>query len=378
VNSTSIVSMRFFYKYFWVIIFFSCHTAQDNKMSSIYSQVTGAGERFEPADGKAIVFAGQELEAIGGLLEYKDGYFDHFPAPGGFTMYTSIAGGTDMNGEIFSGLGGLTSTINWGDGPENISLQIADPDFKNSCLAIGFDLSNGYDKKVAKGEKDSLLIAFGQWIRALGDRPVFLRIGYEFDGFDWNHYTKENYVAAFRRIRQLFDFIGVYNIAYVWQSKGVGTTQKILDDFYPGDDFVDWCAYSFFTAAEEHHPMIAFARAHNKPLFLAESTPVFLDSNGICKPLDLTKSADAEYAWDNWFVPYFRTINNNPDVVKAFHYINSNWKSRPLWKNNPYFKNIDARIHVDKTLAAKWKEEIGKEKYLNASDSLFEYLWKPK
>ena len=69
---------------------------------------------------------------------------------------------------------------------------------------------------------------------------------------------------------------------------------------------------------------------------------------------------------------------NNPDVVKAFHYINSNWKSRPLWKNNPYFKNIDARIHVDKTLAAKWKEEITKEKYLNASDSLFKYLWTPK
>ncbi|MEO8404931.1 MAG: hypothetical protein ABI480_10055 [Chitinophagaceae bacterium] len=37
-------------------------------------------EKFEPADGKVILFVGQELEAIGGMDKYNDGYFDYFPA----------------------------------------------------------------------------------------------------------------------------------------------------------------------------------------------------------------------------------------------------------------------------------------------------------
>ena len=45
--------------------------------------------KFEPADGKVILFAGQELEAIGGTENYRDGYFDHYPAPGGFVQYTA-------------------------------------------------------------------------------------------------------------------------------------------------------------------------------------------------------------------------------------------------------------------------------------------------
>jgi beta-mannanase len=39
--------------------------------------------------------------------------------------------------------------------------------------------------------------------------------------------------------------MGVNNVAYVWQSKGAGATRKELDDFYPGDDYVDWVAFSF-------------------------------------------------------------------------------------------------------------------------------------
>ena len=101
---------------------------------------------------------------------------------------------------------------------------------------------------------------------------------------------------------------------------------------------------------------------------------MFLNSNGVCEPLDLAKTQDAERAWKDWFIPYFRTINDNPDVIKAFHYINSNWKSRPMWKNNPYFKNIDARLQLNDTLASRWKREISNEKYLNASDTLFNYL----
>ena len=335
-------------------------------------------EKFEPADGKVILFTGQDLEAIGGTDKYTDGYFNHFPAPGGFTQYTDFLTGFNTFGFIHKGLDGLTTLDNWGDGDESMAITIADKDFNNSCLAIGLDISQGNDSVTAAGGHDSLIYRLGNWIKNLGNRPVFLRIGYEFDGTDWNHYRKEFYIPAFKRIRNKIDSMGITNVAYVWQSKGAGTTRALLDSFYPGDDYVDWVAFSFFSVAEEHHPMISFARDHYKPLFIAESSPVFPDEKGTGKELDLTKQADAERAWKDWFTPYFRTVKNNSDVIKAIHYINCPWKSRIMWKDNSYFKNIDARLTKNDSLKTWWLRETSQDKYLKASDTLFTYLWNNK
>lgn len=330
--------------------------------------------KFEPADGRVILFVGQELESIGGTDLYTDGYFDHFPAPGGFTQYTDFLKGYTSFGFTYKGLSGLTAFNDWGDGPENMSVTVADETLKNSCLAIGLDISQGNDSITAAGGHDDLILKLGNWLKGLGTRPVFLRIGYEFDGFDWNHYRKEFYVPAWKRIRSSLDKMGVNNVAYVWQSKGAGANKTAMDLFYPGDEYVDWVAYSYFVPADSIHPMLQFARDHKKPLFIAESSPVFLDSNNICKPLDLSKQADAELAWQDWFMPYFRTINNNPTIIKAIHYINSPWKTRPMWKNNSYFKNIDARITKNDSIKKWWLQETSQEKYLKASDTLFNYL----
>jgi hypothetical protein len=334
--------------------------------------------KFEPADGKVILFVGQELESIGGTENYTDGYFDHFPAPGGFTQYTDFLTGVNTFGLIHKGLDGLSTLANWGDGSENMAVTIADPDFKNSCLAIGLDISQGNDRLTALGKHDSLIYVFGKWLKGLGNRPVFLRIGYEFDGFDWNHYKKEFYIPAWKRIRDKFDSMGINNVAYVWQSIGAGASRKNMDEFYPGDNYVDWVAFSFFSNDNERHPMIQFAIDHHKPLFIAEASPVFPDSNGVGKPLDLSSQADANWAWKDWFTPFFRTVKNNPGVVKAIHYINCPWKTRPMWKDNPYFKNIDARITKSDSIKTWWLQETSQDNYLKASDTLFAYLWNNK
>ena len=334
--------------------------------------------KFEPADGKVLLFVGQELESIGGTDLYKNGYFDNFPAAGGFTQYTDFLTGFPSFGFVHKGLDGLTDFANWGDGPENIFTTVSDSTFRNSCLAIGLDISQSNDSITANGGHDDLIHKLGNFIKSLGNRPVFLRIGYEFDGFDWNHYKKEFYIPAWRRIREKLDSMGVDNIAYVWQSKGAGSSRETMNAFYPGDQYVDWVAYSYFIPADAKHPMIQFSRDHHKPLFIAESSPVFLDSNGVCKPLDLTTQTGAEKAWKDWFSIYFQTIRDNPDVIKAIHYINSPWKTRPMWKKNNYFKNIDARITKNDSLKTWWLLETSQDKYLKASDTLYTYLWNKK
>src|SRR5712671_2194409 len=86
--------------------------------------------KFEPGDGKVILFVGQDLESIGGTDDYKDGYFDHFPAPGGFTQYTDFMTGFNSYSLVHKGLDGLTNLDDWGDGPESMAITVADSDFK--------------------------------------------------------------------------------------------------------------------------------------------------------------------------------------------------------------------------------------------------------
>jgi hypothetical protein len=361
----------------FTLLIFSCNEQTKNNKDVNTTDSTRLA-KFEPADGKVILFTGQDLEAIGGTDNYTDGYFNYFPATGGFTQYTDFLKSGNSFGFVHKGLDGLTTLDNWGDGDENMAVTVADKDFNNSCLAIGLDISQGNDSVTAAGSHDSLIYRLGNWIKWQGNRPIFLRIGYEFDGADWNHYKKEFYIPAWKRIKNKFDSMSITNVAYVWQAKGAGASREVMDSFYPGDDYVDWVAFSFFSVAEENHPMIQFARDHHKPLFIAESSPVFPDAKGVCRPLDLTQQADAEYAWQNWFTPYFRTVKNNPDVIKAIHYINCPWKSRKMWEHNNYFKDIDARITKNDSMKVWWLRETSQEKYLKASDTLFTYLWNNK
>jgi Glycosyl hydrolase family 26 len=362
----------------FAVLLFSCNNQTSTNNNSIVVDSTRLA-KFEPANGKVILFAGQDLEAIGGTDKYTDGYFDHFPTPGGSTQYTDFLTGHETFGLVHKGLDGLTTLDNWGDGDENISVTTADKDFDNCTLAIGLDISQGHDSTTSVGGHDSLIYRFGNWLKTLGNKPVFLRIGYEFDGEAWNHYKKEFYIPAWKRIRQKLDSMGIENVAYVWQSQGAGASRDVLNAFYPGDDMVDWVAFSYFDAAAEvNHPMIQFARDHKKPLFIAEASPVFPDEKFVGKPLDLTKTEDATKAWKDWFTPLFKMVNDNPDVIKAIHYINCPWKSRKMWKDNGYFKNIDARITKNDSMKVWWLRETSKDKYLKASDTLFSYLWNKK
>ncbi|PWJ41917.1 glycosyl hydrolase [Sediminitomix flava] len=334
--------------------------------------------KFEPSDGEVILFAGQSLAALGGLDEYNDGYLDHFETPGGFTMYTKILPPQREINHKYELLPGLVTTDDWGDGPNNMQLQIDDTDFQHSALAIGLELVD-YENATANGEMDSMVIALGEWIKGLGNRPVFLRIGYEFDGHDWNHYDREGYLGAYKRIYHMYDSMQIDNIAYVWQSTGWGSSYMDLKDWYPGDEYVDWCAYSHFARHPEAAPLFQFARDHKKPVMIAEATPTLptetIKTDGKTKETKLDNPTQAQEALEQWFKPFFQVVYENEDVVKAIHYINTDWHNYSMWKTNPTFQDIDARLQLNQEIKSYWIEETSKPKYLKASPDLFSKLW---
>jgi hypothetical protein len=212
-----------------------------------------------------------------------------------------------------------------------------------------------------EGKMNAGLDKVGQWIKNQSPRPIFLRIGYEFDGFDWNHYVPETFVPAYKYIKDYFDAMKIDNIAYVWQSKGYGLRLEEHDKWYPGDEYVDWCAYSHFDSPDGN--MIKFARSHKKPVFITESTPT-LKKDGKYIDCDIKKPEIAEKLWDEWFAPFFRTIEENADVVKAFSYINVDWYAQPMWTNESVFQQCDSRIQKSDYVSGKWREKMTENKYI--------------
>lgn len=371
--------MRFLFFCFIINLLLACqtnNTTTDNKSETSTSQSTKQLAKFEPADGQCLLFVGQEMAAIGGLAEYNDGYLDHFKSPAGFTMYTKIRPGDEEFGFTYQNTpAGIFTADDWGDGPSHLSMQIADDDFSNMALAIGFEMVN-HEGKIASGEHDSIVMLLGDWIKSLGERPVFLRIGYEFGG-SWNHYDRTQYIAAYRRMKDMYDKAGITNIAYVWQSHGWDEPLDYLESWYPGDDYVDWCGYSFFSRSDESH-MIEFARQKGKPVFIAEATPTIsgptTKTNGKTKETILSNPAQAAEAWEKWFTPFFKTIEENEDVVKAVSYINCHWKGNRMWFDNPTFQDVDARLQTNSEISKKWKAAVYKERFIHASDDLFDRL----
>jgi hypothetical protein len=326
-------------------------------------------QKFVPKDGKCLVFIGQDLEAVGGLKDYNKGYVNYFNTPAGITIYTNLSPNNESYGYYNKGLDGLKTKANWGAGDTYANLYLQDSTFQNSAIAIGLSFVN-HEKEVAKGQLDTLIIELAYWI-SKSKRPVFLRVGYEFDGWEWNHYKKKHYLKAWKRIHDIFRKMRIDNVAFVWQSKGTGSNHGILEAWYPGDDVVDWCAYSYFGQPDQE--MLSFARKHNKPVFIAEATPVKQMDN-LYFETDLKKETQAKAIWQEWYVPFFKTIENNSDVIKAFSYINTDWTSQPMWITNPVFKNVDSRLQMSNYITKKWNEEIQKLRYLNADNVLWDEL----
>ena len=212
-----------------------------------------------------------------------------------------------------------------------------------------------------------------------------MRIGYEFDG-EWNAYEPEAYVVAWRRIVDIFrgkrvgeeSVVPVTNVAFVWHSAAWKTFHsEPISAWYPGDNYVDWAAISWFAWSDKESNDVAetarsnvaaFAKDHNKPLMIAESAP---------KSYYAPARSDS---WGSWFEPVFAWIRLNN--VKAFSYINQNWEAQPMW-HEPSCKNGtdwgDSRVQAPgSTVLKAWQETVRGRHFLHAGPQLYKAIGFPK
>lgn len=321
--------------------------------------------KFAPANGTLLII-GQDVNSIAEYREYTD------IQPGGVTTYTNISEGQPLL------LNGLENDADWGAGHVNANDNLQnDPD---AALAIGLylvDTTGTSLSHIIDGTHDDTIDQLGRFIDR-ASRPVFLRIGYEFDG-PWNHYNPEQYIGAYRHIVDRLRLSGVDGFASVWQSATStwGTHEgRHFSEWYPGDDYVDWMGTSYFVFNETvHDEFLNFARKRSKPVMIAESSPqgYDLDELTFSGPTDGVEfeSKSADQIWEEWFGPFFQYIHSNGDVIRAVAYINADWNSQSMWQpggSNGYWG--DSRVQVNDSIFKSWLDEISSETWVHGGPEL--------
>ena len=209
-----------------------------------------------------------------------------------------------------------------------------------------------YEKDVADGLLDDQLDRFIAALESLA-RPVYLRVGYEFNGTGWNGYQPESYKAAFKHIADKVRARGL-EVALVWDAVVIGNVD--FAPFYPGDEYVDWWAVNLFDPGDLTSAFttsfLAGASSASKPVLIGEATPATV---GVL---------DGQLSWGAWFSPYFSLIHQHPEIA-MFTYVNLDWRSSP---NLPLWG--DALLQDNAVVLQNYTSELGSDLYLHGASEV--------
>ncbi|OGX08089.1 MAG: hypothetical protein A2Y06_02225 [Omnitrophica WOR_2 bacterium GWA2_37_7] len=298
---------------FALSIFLICFTA-------IPYVIFAENNLFELPQDKVLVFIGQDNKTI-------ETYIDQVGhQPDGFMLYTSI--------QKVEGL--IAPSPDYGSG-----IGYADglmTKYPKASLQLGLYMVDAL-KDVYQGAYDDNIEIIADWFKTK-NVPIYLRIGYEFDG-PHNHYDPRDYIKAYRYLVDCFRRSGVTNVAYVWHSYGYEREEPILN-WYPGDEYVDWVGISCFTLPNFFiGSIVEFANDHKKPVMIAEGTP---RGYGVHK---------GRLSWEAWFKIMFSLVKKYD--IKAISYINSNWEGQSMWAGQGWG---DARIEANDFVKESWLKEV--------------------
>jgi hypothetical protein len=135
---------------------------------------------------------------------------------------------------------------------------------------------------ITAGKHDAYIANRADGLKALG-KPVFLRWFWEMDGTRNADVavSPAAYIDAWRYLRTVFAERGVTNVAWVWCPNASGFEDGSAQQFYPGDDWVDWvCAdgYNWYPSDGRAHQSFEekfvvfhdWAAARGKPAMAGE------------------------------------------------------------------------------------------------------------
>lgn len=146
--------------------------------------------------------------------------------------------------------------------------------------------------RIANGEYDEYISQYALDVKAWGG-PVMIRFAHEMNGnwYPWggsvNGNRPEDYKSAWIQVHNIFSDLKVKNVTWVWSPNEPFYDQEVpfsanFDVFYPGDEYVDWVAFSAFnwgkisaytswrTFEEVVEPSYKLLEKYDKPIMISE------------------------------------------------------------------------------------------------------------
>ena len=213
---------------------------------------------------------------------------------------------------------------------------------------------------------DLKLIANGTWdeyfrqsaiaVKQFGG-PVFISIDHEMNG-NWYPYsqaypgsrtTAADYVAAWKRIVDIFNKNGATNVAWVWAPNVPDVGGVPYQNYYPGDDYVDWIGVSLYSGNDPRALDTIYNQfSARKPFFITEwATAPEKNKYNARFPGEVA-----------WVKEFFDSLNQNYPRVKAISWFN--------WNQG----DGDYRLQRVPAQAQAYAQDVANQRYLDSAASL--------
>jgi hypothetical protein len=191
----------------------------------------------------------------------------------------------------------------------------SDKEFLAQGATLMVSWATGDNRSILNGEHDRLIRAQADAIREIR-RPVLLRMRWEMDrpNLRATMWSGQDYVAAWKHVRDIFRQEKAANVSWVWCPTAEGFIRGDAPPFYPGDDQVDWTCVDVYAGTvfqpigKLMGPFLTWAAQRPKPIIIGEF--------GVAKAWGSTGRAD-------WLADASRTFKANRQI-KAIAYFESN------------------------------------------------------
>lgn len=201
---------------------------------------------LEPPDGVCLHGAGQDPYDFANYARFMSNESSPSPLtpPLLFMSYVQLSALNTTAGvpSFFTQLD--ASLACYGDGSDGV--------YMIPQLGVAMTLDDGdgktppYDDKVARGDYDYAISQLVVGLKALGGRPLLMRIGYEFNG-KWNNYGNDTFIASWQRIHAAVRAdAALARVAFVWDYSCDEPDNPWLR-FEMNDTFIDWYGVNIFS-----------------------------------------------------------------------------------------------------------------------------------
>ena len=175
--------------------------------------------------------------------------------------------------------------------------------------------------EIINGEHDEYIDAWAAAAAAHG-QPIVLRFASEMNG-DWYPWSERSYgngagefAQVWRHVHGRFEAAGADNVIWLWSVNRVDNQPGPIDNYWPGEEYVDWVGISGYWRGYQSAPEPTFAAVFGQTLAelrALTSKPILLAEIGAGTNVDADRV--------EWLQTVFDGLDANPDII-GFVYFN--------------------------------------------------------